>query len=111
MNLSEYLDRLTDEPTMGLDDKVLLLTESLVTSALAKTNGNKRAAARLLCINPITLINIMWRLGLHDQIKEPITGKQRQKDAPRRRQCKRCGDIAKRNHRCEICGCTAYKNL
>jgi hypothetical protein len=111
MNLFEYLDRLTDEPTMGLDDKVLLLTESLVTSALAKTNGNKHAAARLLFINPTTLITIMWRLGLEDQIEKPKTGLKRQKDAPRRRQCNRCGDIAKRNHRCEICGSTAYKNL
>lgn len=111
MNLFEYLDRLVDEPTMGLDDKVLLLTESLVTSALAKTNGNKHAAARLLCINRTTLIVIMQRLGLESQIEKPKTGLKRQKDAPRRRQCNRCGDISKRKHRCEICGSAAYKNI
>jgi len=111
MNLFEYLDMLTDEPTMGLDDKVLMLTESLITSALSKTNGNKHAAARLLRINPTTFITTMWRLGLEDQIEKPKTGLKRRKDAPRRRQCNRCGDIAKRNHRCEICGSTAYKNL
>lgn len=111
MNLFEYLDKLVDEPTMGLEDKVLLLTESLVTSALSKTNGNKHAAARLLCINSTTFNNIMWRLGMGEQINKPITGLKRRKDAPRRRKCSRCGDIAKRKAKCEICGSLAYKNL
>ncbi len=63
---SATIDRVTEIPIEGLDFNVLVnqFETQLITLALERTNGNKKAAARLLSLNRTTLVEKIKKKGL-----------------------------------------------